>query len=83
MFCAITWEMQESWQESDEPDFLGVGDFVMIQHGRVGSCLLGAASCTPRPRCWGSVGQVGCFEESWKAQGAETGAICADFLGTW
>jgi len=25
MFCAITWEMQESWQEFDEPDFSSRG----------------------------------------------------------
>lgn len=61
LVCAITWEMQESWQGFDEPDFSGVGDLVAIQHVRIGSCRLGVTSCTPRPRCWGFMGQVACF----------------------
>lgn len=55
----------------------------MVQHGRVDSCLLEVARCTPRPRGWGSAGQLGWVEESWKAQGAERGPVFAGLLGAW
>lgn len=46
--------------------FLGVDDFLPMQHGRTGSCPLWVTNCTSRPSHRGSAGQVGCLERPGK-----------------
>lgn len=77
MVCAITWEMQESWQEFDEPDFSSWEEvtFFLCSMGRLVLVLFEWQVAHPGL----SSRQVGCLERAGKHKEHGEG-LCVYFL---